>query len=296
MALLEIAHVSKSYGEGAARQRVLCDIGLAVREGEFVVLVGPSGAGKSTLLGMLAGLVRPDEGSIELGGTSVREPGLERGVVFQHDALLPWLSAYANVRLAVDAAFPRESAQARHARTERTLELVNLSAAHDKRPHELSGGMRQRVAVARALAMDPAILLLDEPFSALDALTRTTLQEELERIRLAARKTVLMVTNDLDEALLLADRVVPLGRDGRLGAELAVGLPHPRRRAELNHDPRYKALRAELAARLAPPSDSTSRAREVRPLPDVRPDHERGGSVRRDGEAARRAAREEPLA
>lgn len=276
MALLEIRHVSKSYGVGAARQVVLDDMTLAVREGEFVMLLGRSGAGKSTLLGLLSGLLAPDSGQLVLAGQPIRGPGLERGIVFQHDALLPWLSAYANVRLAVDAVFAGEGEAQRHARTANTLDLVGLSQAHDKRPHQLSGGMRQRVAVARALAMDPAILLLDEPFSALDALTRASLQEELERLRLESRKTVLMVTNDLDEALLLADRVVPLGDDGRLGPELAVDLAHPRRRADLNHDARYKALRRELFERLAPRNTASASKARVRALPDVLPEHRRG--------------------
>jgi nitrate/nitrite transport system ATP-binding protein len=225
MTLLHVRALSKSFTAGGQTHCVLDRVDLTVDEGEFVVLIGPSGAGKSTLLSLLAGLLKADAGSIELAGTPITGPGRDRGFVFQHESLLPWLTAFQNVALAVDAAFPTWTAAQRRERVEDTLKLVNLGHAQDKRPAQLSGGMRQRVAVARALAMDPKILLLDEPFSALDALTRATLQEELERIRQADRKTVLMVTNDLDEALLLADRIVPLSRSAHSGNRFASRWP-----------------------------------------------------------------------
>jgi nitrate/nitrite transport system ATP-binding protein len=273
MALLEVRDASKAFGEGATRQQVLNRVNLSVEEGEFVMLVGRSGAGKSTLLNLLAGLLLPDGGSVHLAGAPVTGPGTDRGVVFQHHGLLPWLTAYANVRLAVDAVFPQWTAARRDTQTRETLALVHLEHATEKLPHQLSGGMRQRVAVARALAMDPKILLLDEPFSALDALTRGTLQEELERIRQSTGKTILMVTNDLDEALLLGDRVIPFGNDGTLLEPVTVHLAHPRARLTIVHEPEFRALRTQLTARLMSAGAGAAVQPETAPLPEVLPDH-----------------------
>jgi len=185
----------------------------------------------------------------------VTGPGPDRGVVFQNYSLLPWMSVYENVFLAVDQVFPRWSAERKRAHTERSIALVNLAPARDKRPAQLSGGMRQRVAVARALAMDPAMLLLDEPLSALDALTRATLQDEIERIWEQDQKTVLMITNDVDEGILLADRIIPLsaGPGATLGPEVAVDLPRPRQRKALNHVPRFKEIRGQVIEYLLGP-------------------------------------------
>lgn len=246
MSLLRIENVSKSFGEGAARHRVLSQVSFHVNEGEFVMLVGRSGVGKTTLLNMLAGLLPADSGTLQLAGAEIRGPGLDRGVVFQHHGLLPWMSALSNVRLAVQSAFPKWTSAQKDEQARKALELVHLGAALGKMPHELSGGMRQRVAVARALAMEPRILLLDEPFGALDALTRRTLQEELERIRQSTGRTILMVSNDLDEAILLADRILPLDPDGQLGESLTVNLPHPRKLSEIVHSPEYRRLRSAL--------------------------------------------------
>lgn len=271
MALLEVRNAHKAFGEGATRHPVLNGISLSVDEGEFVTLVGRTGAGKSTLLNLLAGLLSPDAGTVHLAGATITGPGTDRGIVFQHHGLLPWLSAYANVRLAVDAVFPTWTATRRDGHTRETLELVHLGHAVDKLPHQLSGGMRQRVAVARALAMDPKILLLDEPFSALDALTRGTLQEELERIRQATRKTILMVTNDLDEAILLGDRVIPFGTGGTLLDPVVVHLPHPRDRMSIVHQPEFREIRARLTRVLAGATGSDPRV--IPPLPEALPDH-----------------------
>jgi len=230
MAKLELKGVSKSYGEGSQKRKVLADINLTIEDREIVAIVGYSGVGKTTLISLIAGLIQPDEGTITMDGKPITGPGRDRGVVFQNYALLPWLTTYQNVALAVDEAFPEVPADKRKARVAETLALVNLSAAHHKRPKELSGGMRQRVSIARALAMDPEVLLLDEPFGALDALTRGTLQKEVENIFRREKKTMVMITNDVEEAVLLADRIVPLsvGPGATLGPEVAVDLPRPR--------------------------------------------------------------------
>jgi nitrate/nitrite transport system ATP-binding protein len=241
VAALELSGVGKSYG----KSEVLANINLSVRQGEFVAVVGYSGAGKTTLVNMVAGLEAPDAGMVSAAGKPVVGPGPDRGVVFQNYSLLPWLTAYENVLLAVDAVFPTWSPEQKRAQAEKHLALVNLSKARDKRPHELSGGMRQRVSVARALAMDPKVLLMDEPLGALDALTRATLQDEIAKIWRTDRKTVLLITNDVDEALLLADRIVPLsaGPAATLGPSIDVDLPRPRDRKALNHDERWKRAR-----------------------------------------------------
>jgi nitrate/nitrite transport system ATP-binding protein len=239
--LLELRGVTKSYGP----VQVLGGIDLAIKRGEFVAIVGYSGAGKTTLLSLMAGLLRPDSGSILLDGQPVDGPGPERGVIFQNYSLLPWMSARENVALAVDQVFPSWSVADRRAHVEKYLALVKLSPAGHKKPHELSGGMRQRVAVGRALATDPRMLLMDEPLGALDALTRATLQDEIERIWRKDRKTALLITNDVDEGILLADRIVPLsaGPGAVLGPSVPVDLPRPRDRKAINHDPRFQKAR-----------------------------------------------------
>jgi nitrate/nitrite transport system ATP-binding protein len=248
MAQLEIRGVQKGYGSGANRSVVLDNLNLSIEEGEFVAVVGYSGAGKTTLVSMVSGLLTPDKGEVLMNGKPVRGPGRDRGVVFQNYSLLPWLTAHGNLMLAVDQTFPEHSRADKEARVKRYLELVGLGAAGGKRPHELSGGMRQRVSVARALAMDPKVLLMDEPLGALDALTRATLQGEIERIWRADKKTVLLITNDVDEGILLADRIIPLeaGPAASLGPSFPVDIERPRDRKELNHDPRFKAIRTEV--------------------------------------------------
>ncbi len=242
MATLELKGVSKSFSRnGRAKSQtgkleVLRDINLTIHENEFVCIVGRSGAGKTTLISLIAGLIEPDAGAILLEGKAIDGPGPDRGVIFQNYSLLPWLSVFENVYLAVDAVMPNLSDQEKRQRTEKYINLVNLGAAMNKVPRELSGGMRQRVAVARGLAMEPKVLLLDEPFSALDALTRGTLQEELARIWTETRKTVVMITNDIDEAILLADTIYTLtpGPGATLGPAILVDAAHPRARLQLS--------------------------------------------------------------
>src|SRR5262245_31856589 len=248
MAILELKGVSKGYGAGSDRTQVLSDIELSIDKGEFVALVGYSGAGKTTLVSLIAGLLAPDTGSVLFSGKPVTGPGPDRGVVFQNYSLLPWLTVSENVALAVDEIFSHESAQQRRERVERNVALVNLTPAKDKKPGQLSGGMRQRVALARALAMEPELMLLDEPLSALDALTRATLQDELARICRVSGKTIFLITNDVDEGILLADRIIPLsaGPAATLGPSVAVDIERPRNRKALNHDERFKAIRGEV--------------------------------------------------
>lgn len=244
MPLLELNHVGKRFGNTP----VLQDVNLSVEAGEFVAIIGYSGSGKTTLVSILAGLLLPDEGTALFEGRPITEPGPERGLVFQNYSLLPWLTVGENVALAVDQLHPDWSAAERTACTERYVSMVNLGAALGKRPAELSGGMRQRVSVARTLAMNPRVLLLDEPLSALDALTRATLQEEIARLRREQNQTVVLITNDPDEAILLADRVIPLTRGpaATLGPGIPVRLPHPRDRRALNEDPAFKRLRRDV--------------------------------------------------
>ncbi len=267
MALLDLKGVGKSYAGVHGATEVLRGIDLQVERGEFAAIVGYSGAGKTTLVSLIAGLVRPTTGSLVFAGKPIVSPGPDRGVVFQNYSLLPWLTVFENVHLAVDQVFADWTPERKRAHAERHVALVNLTPARDKRPAQLSGGMRQRVAVARALAMDPAMLLLDEPFGALDALTRASLQDELGRLCQSTGKTVLLITNDVDEAILLADRIIPLsaGPAACMGPSFAVGIERPRDRTGLNHDPRFKALRAKVMDYLL------ASARDRRGRPSGRP-------------------------
>ena len=248
MSFLEISGVSKSYGEGARRTDVLDDINLKVEEGEFIAIVGFSGTGKTTLISLLAGLIEPDRGGIIFKNREIDGPHPDRGVVFQSYSLMPWLSVAGNVALAVDSVFKKKSSAERKAICDKYIAMVGLAHARDRKPAELSGGMRQRVAVARALAMQPELLLLDEPLSALDALTRSKLQDEFAAICEEEKKTIVLITNDVDEAILLADRIIPLkpGTPATLGPEFKVPFRRPRDRGELNHDDDFIRLRAEV--------------------------------------------------
>jgi nitrate/nitrite transport system ATP-binding protein len=250
--VLALRGVSKGFGPPARRSEVLAGVDFELAAGECVAIVGFSGSGKTTLLSILAGLLAPDAGRVEMDGAPAPAAGPDRGVMFQRYALLPWLTVTGNVQLAVDAVQRASTRAARRARALELVRLVGLEAACDKRPRELSGGMRQRVALARALAMDPRILLLDEPLGALDALTRGSLQGEIARIFERTRKTVVLVTNDVDEAILLGDRIVPLtlGPCATLGPSFRVALERPRERAALNRDPAFKKLRNEVTGYL----------------------------------------------
>ncbi|MCH2109851.1 MAG: ABC transporter ATP-binding protein [Polyangiaceae bacterium] len=245
MSVLELKNVSKSFGSGGGTTEVLRSVDLSLDEGEFVAVVGFSGSGKSTLVNLLSGLLFPNRGEVLFKGEKNVAAGPDRGVVFQNYSLLPWLSVYENIRLAVDQVFADQSVQERDQRVRHYVDMVSLTPAMAKKPHELSGGMRQRVSLARTLAMSPDVLLMDEPLGALDALTRAVLQDEIAKIWEQEKKTVLLVTNDVDEAILLADRIVPLkpGPSATLGKHFSVQLPRPRDRTALNHDAGFKELR-----------------------------------------------------
>jgi nitrate/nitrite transport system ATP-binding protein len=255
MAFLEMKNVAKGFGGKRDRAEILAGINLEVAKGEFVAIVGYSGAGKSTLVNMLAGLIAPDSGTITVDGRPVTGPGSDRGMVFQNYSLLPWLTAFDNVYLAVDQTFSSWPAERKREHTAKYLAMVNLGQAHHTKPAELSGGMRQRVAVARALAMESEILLMDEPLGALDALTRATIQDEIARIWAETHRTIVLITNDVDEGILLADRIIPLsvGPAATLGPAVTVTVPRPRDRKAMNHDAGFKAVRNQVIEYLLGP-------------------------------------------
>ncbi|MEA3023517.1 MAG: nitrate/nitrite transport system ATP-binding protein [Alphaproteobacteria bacterium] len=246
---LRIDHVDKSFTRGAATTVVLKDITLAIDKGEFVSIIGHSGCGKTTLLNIVAGLASVSAGCVLLENREVNEPGPDRAVVFQNHSLLPWLTVYDNVRLAVDKVFGgAKSRSERDAWTLHNLDLVQMAHARDKRPGEISGGMKQRVGLARALAMEPKVLLLDEPFGALDALTRAHLQDSVMAIHQKLANTVLMITHDVDEAVLLSDRIVMMtnGPAACIGEVLEVPLSRPRKRLELASNATYLKSRQRV--------------------------------------------------
>lgn len=248
MSFVEISDLSKHYGEGANRTEVLSNINLKVEESEFIAIVGFSGSGKTTLISAIAGLIEPDSGGVIFKGKEIDGPSPERSVVFQSYSLMPWLSVFGNVALAVNSVFKDKSKKERNEIVQKYVDMVGLTHAADRKPAELSGGMRQRVAVARALAMQSELLLLDEPLSALDALTRAKLQDEFADICEKEKKTIILITNDVDEAILLADRIIPLkpGPNATLGPDFMVDLPRPRNRAEMNSNDEFIQLRAEV--------------------------------------------------
>jgi nitrate/nitrite transport system ATP-binding protein len=246
---LSIENVSKTFVRGKDKTHVLQDISLSVAKGEYISLIGHSGCGKSTLLNIVAGLTPASEGCVILQNREVFQPGPDRAVVFQNHSLLPWLTVYQNVRLAVDKVFrATKSSAERHEWTLHNLRLVHMEHAIDKRPAEISGGMKQRVGLARAIAMSPKVLLLDEPFGALDALTRAHLQDQVMQIHATLGNTVMMITHDVEEAVLLSDRIVMLtnGPAATIGSILDVPLPRPRLRLELLGDPTYIGCRAAV--------------------------------------------------
>ncbi|WP_377298114.1 ABC transporter ATP-binding protein [Rhizobium sp. SGZ-381] len=241
-AYLKIDHVDKSFERAGTKTEVLKDISLTIDKGEFVSIIGHSGCGKSTLLNLIAGLTRVSAGAVLLDNAEVNSPGPERAVVFQNHSLLPWLTVYENVNLAVSKVFAGKKTRAeKHDWVMRNLDLVQMAHAKDKRPSEISGGMKQRVGIARALAMEPKILLLDEPFGALDALTRAHLQDAVMEIHSRLGNTMIMITHDVDEAVLLSDRIVMMtnGPAARIGEVLEVPIPRGRDRIALASDRTY---------------------------------------------------------
>ncbi|MBP0484147.1 ABC transporter ATP-binding protein [Sagittula salina] len=272
MSILKFENVSKSFGTGTAATKVLQSINLDVQEGEFLVLLGFSGTGKTTLINLMAGLEMPTQGRVSFKGKPVEGPGPERGVIFQSYSLMPWLTVEGNVKLALDSVFPKMPKAEKAATVAQYVTMVGLGHAAQRRPAELSGGMRQRVNVARALAMSPEVLLLDEPLSALDALTRANLADEIEHIWEQDKKTCVLITNDVDEAILLADRIIALNPDGTLGEEFRVTIPRPRDRAEMNNDETFKALRRDVTRTLMDVGLS-AKAEGVRVLPGIKPNH-----------------------
>jgi nitrate/nitrite transport system ATP-binding protein len=251
---IDVVDVSRSFSTGQTTRHVLRDVSLSVARGEFVSIVGAMGSGKSTLLAIIAGLLTPDAGRVTIEGTPVTTVRPDTSVVFQNYSLLPWLTALENVRLAVGSAWPDMSRAEQRTRAGSVLEMVGLGHALHRKPAQLSGGMRQRVAIARALSTDPGLLLLDDPFGALDAMTREALQQELVRLGSSATRpvTTVMITNSVDEALLLSDRIVPMlpGPPATLGDAIAVDLPRPRSADMLQHDERASWVRADVVAAL----------------------------------------------
>jgi nitrate/nitrite transport system ATP-binding protein len=275
MALLELQNVHVGFGLGANRVEVLRALNFRQETGEFVAVVGWSGAGKTTLLSLMAGLLQPDLGHVVFDGGRVLGPDRERGVVFQNYSLLPWLSVLENVLMAVAAVMPRGSRAEREARAMVYLRMVGLEGAARKRPSELSGGMRQRVSVARALSMEPRMLLLDEPFGALDALTRGQLQDEVVRIRRESGTTVCLITNDVEEAMFTADRIIPLttGPGATLGPSFTVPARAGRSRGELRDAPEFRELRrGVIDFLLAERKGARTAVRRKLVLPDLVPE------------------------
>lgn len=248
MAYLELKNVCKSYGEGKDKTEVLSNINLKIEEGEFVAIVGFTGSGKTTLVNLIAGLIEPDSGEILFKGKPIQGTSHERGIIFQNYSLLPWLSVHDNIAMAVKSVFNDWTTKQVEDHVNSFIEKVNLSHAAHKKPKELSGGMRQRVAVARTLAMKPELILMDEPLGALDALTRGNLQEEILSIWSEDRRTALLITNDVDEGVFMADRVIPLrpGPKATLGPEFEIEIERPRNKIALNHLGSFKKLRNEI--------------------------------------------------
>jgi len=275
MSYLEIDNVSIGFGPIGSRTEVLKDLNLSVEENEFVAVIGFSGAGKSTLISLLAGLLRPDKGQIRIQGKEVKEPSPRLGIMFQNYSLLPWLSVYDNIALAVKQVYPGLKRAALREHVERYVGMVSLLPALEKKPGELSGGMRQRASLARTLSMQPEILLLDEPLSALDALTRANIQDEIIRIWEQDRRTIVMITNDVDEAVLMADRIVPLtmGPEATLDPAFPVNLARPRNRTTLNTNPEFRHLRGEISRYMVNLNEESKalKARQVVDLPEIMP-------------------------
>lgn len=248
MAILELKNIYKTYNPNGNPGEILNNINLSIEEGEFVAIVGFSGSGKTTLINMINGLLKPTSGEILFKNKPVTGTSHERGVIFQNYSLLPWLTVGKNIEMGVKAAFPKNSPSETKEIVENFIDMVSLSHATHKLPSELSGGMRQRVSVARALAMQPEMILMDEPLGALDALTRGNLQDEILNIWESNKRTALLITNDIDEAIYMADRIIPLkpGPYATLGPEFRVNIERPRDKTSLNDHEAYKKTRNEI--------------------------------------------------
>ncbi|MDF1823365.1 MAG: ABC transporter ATP-binding protein [Verrucomicrobiales bacterium] len=248
MAYIELNNVSVGFGSGTNRSEVLTDINLHMEKGEFVAILGYSGTGKSTIMNLIAGLVKPDKGEVLVDGKKVAGPGPDRGLVFQNYSLLPWFDVYTNVGLAVNEVYPDKSSKTKDMLIREAIDRVNLTDAIHKKPGELSGGMRQRNSVARTLSMNPEVLLLDEPLSALDALTRSVIQDEILKIWKELGQTIILITNDVDEGLYMADRIIPLsvGPPATFGPETIVQKERPRDRRAITTGSEYHPLRQEV--------------------------------------------------
>ncbi|WP_340200639.1 ABC transporter ATP-binding protein [Ascidiimonas sp. W6] len=274
MAYLELNNIYKNYGEGDNLTEVLSNINLSIEEGEFVAIVGFTGSGKTTLVNLINGLLQPTSGEVLFKGEPVKGTSHERGVIFQNYSLLPWLTVGQNIAMAVREAFPKENSKTIKQRVAEYVEMVHLTPAMNKRPKELSGGMRQRVAVARALAMDPEMIIMDEPLGALDALTRGNLQDEILNIWNKDKRTALLITNDVDEGIYMADRIIPLrpGPKATLGPEFKINIDRPRDKTALNDNPDFKKTRNAIIEYLMDIGEERkSVSKKVYQLPDLRP-------------------------
>jgi|TARA_B110000967_G_C18809591_1_gene522840 nitrate/nitrite transport system ATP-binding protein len=274
MAYLELKNISKTYGQDANTTEVLSDINLNIEEGEFVAIVGFSGSGKTTLVNLINGLLSPTSGEVLFKGQPVVGTSHERGVIFQNYSLLPWLTVYQNVAIAVKEAFPKEGKRFRDTLVREYIEMVNLTRALNKRPKELSGGMKQRVAVARSLAMNPEMIIMDEPLGALDALTRGNLQDEILNIWNKSRRTALLITNDVDEGIYMADRIIPLrpGPNATLGPEFRIDIERPRDKTALNDNPEFMKTRNSIIEYLMDiGSERAANSDVIYELPELEP-------------------------
>jgi len=274
MAYLELNNICKTYGQGDNESQVLSNINLTIEEGEFVAIVGFTGSGKTTLVNLINGLLEPTSGEVLFKGNPVSGTSHERGVIFQNYSLLPWLTVEQNVLMAVKEAFPKREKAIWKRKAAYYIEMVNLTPATNKLPKELSGGMRQRVAVARALAMKPDMIIMDEPLGALDALTRGNLQDQILNIWGKDKRTALLITNDVDEGIYMADRIIPLrpGPNATLGPEFKIDLERPRDKTELNDNASFKKTRNAIIEYLMDIGDERkSEAKEKFILPDLAP-------------------------
>ncbi|WP_299013975.1 ABC transporter ATP-binding protein [uncultured Polaribacter sp.] len=274
MAYLELNNIYKTYGQGDNETEVLSNINLKIEEGEFVAIVGFTGSGKTTLVNLINGLIQPTSGEVLFKGEPVIGTSHERGVIFQNYSLLPWLTVGQNVFMAVKEAFPKKSKSELNEIVKNYVEMVSLTPAINKRPKELSGGMRQRVAVARALAMKPEMIIMDEPLGALDALTRGNLQDEILNIWGKDKRTALLITNDVDEGIYMADRIIPLrpGPKATLGPEFKIDLERPRDKTEMNDNANFKETRNAIIEYLMDiGNERKSEAKEAYVLPELTP-------------------------